>query len=126
MPALDALYPIAMSFSLSTARLCIQRPTTVSGAQVDSWRADVGTMPPVTLSCVQRGDVDSEFPGLATECVSQSASVPPRLTYCPCAIARVPRTQRSFPSLAATRAGGFVQAASFASTGPVRVVFLAF
>src|SRR3954469_7466544 len=111
-----------MSFSLSTARLGIQRARVESGAHVDCCSGDlVAIVPPLTLSWYQRGETSVEFPGLATPCMTQSASVPPRLTYCAGAISVCPSVQRSFPFLAGTLAGASVQLGAFTWVGADRV-----
>src|SRR3954447_10201774 len=113
-----------MSLSLSTARLPIQRWMVESGAQIDCWSGpDVTTVPPVTLSWIQRGAVMVDFLPAPTVCVSQSDSVPPRLTYWACCFTPCPVVQRSSPSLAGTLAGGSPQSAVETSAGPVSVVF---
>src|SRR2546422_2170778 len=119
---LDALYPIAIFPSLSTARLGIQRATVESGAQVDCCSGpEVTTVPPVTLSWYHRGEVNVVFPGLATVCVIQSDSTLPRFVYWFCTINRSRNVSSAFPLFAGTDVGATPQLASVTLEGPVSV-----
>src|SRR5438552_9476045 len=98
---LDALYPMAMLPSLSTARLGIQRATVESGAQVDCCTGpEVTTVLPVTLNWYHRGEVKPAFPGLATVCVIHSDSAPLRFVYWFCTINRSRSESSALPLFA--------------------------
>src|SRR5437879_4390567 len=109
---------------LSTARLGSQRPTDVSGANVDCCTGpDVTTVPPVTLSWYHRGAGSVVLPGFATVCVSHNDSVLPKFVYWFCTIRRSYNESSPLPFFAGTDAGPVVHEASVTLDGPVMVEF---
>src|SRR5512138_3947437 len=119
---LAAVYPIAMFPFLSTARLAIHRDRESDGAHVDCCTGPVvTTLPPFTLSWYQRGAANAELVGLATVCVNQSDSTPPRLVYWLCTISRSRSVSKALPFLAGTVDGATPHEASVTLDGPVSV-----
>src|SRR4030095_7974247 len=118
---------MAMFPSLSTARLGIQRETVASGDQVDCCSGpEVTTVPPVTASWYQRGAVSAALPGVATVCVSETDSAPPRFVYWFCTISRSRRVSSAFPLFTDTDAGPTPQFANVTIDGLVSVVVAVF